>query len=333
MFSLLPAVDAASARQPQRWMRPLLKAAGLYNVLWGAAVILLPGPTAWLAGFDPERLAYPQLWQCIGMIVGVYGVGYWVAAEDAYRHWPVVLVGFLGKTLGPIGAVQNIVTGQLPARILWTNLTNDLIWWLPFGLILLGAARAAQVRRQSERPGGEDATPTFEAAVAQGRTLAVFLRHAGCTFCREAVADLNAAASSLRERGVGLLLVTPGPADRDTLLAGAPNLRDVPIIEDRTGAIAARHDFKQGGAAELFGPAVWGPGARACLIDRHGVGKLAGNGFQMPGLALYDGGRWTRHHTHRTAAERPDYLSFVDAAGPAGTEVTTQAATAAGPVG
>jgi hypothetical protein len=88
---------------------------------------------------------YPQLWQCIGMIVGVYGIGYAIAAFDPWRHWPIVLVGLLGKLLGPIGLAQAVAEGTLPLAFGWTNLTNDLIWWVPFGLILWRVYRAPRL--------------------------------------------------------------------------------------------------------------------------------------------------------------------------------------------
>ena len=70
------------------------------------------------------------------MIVGVYGVGYAIAAYDPVRHWPIVLVGLLGKTFGPIGFVFSAVYCELPWIAGLTLLTNDLVWWIPFGLIL-----------------------------------------------------------------------------------------------------------------------------------------------------------------------------------------------------
>ena len=117
-----------------RWMRSVLLAAGVYNVLWGAFAVLFPGAIFnWLSMPQPN---YPQFWQCIGMIVGVYGLGYAIAAFDPVRHWPIVLVGFLGKVLGPIGMVQALWTGQLPWGFALNCVTNDLIWWVPFALIL-----------------------------------------------------------------------------------------------------------------------------------------------------------------------------------------------------
>jgi hypothetical protein len=73
------------------------------------------------------------------MIVGVYGIGYAIAASNPLRHWPIVLLGLLGKIFGPIGFVWAASHGELPWIAGLTILTNDVIWWLPFALILQGA--------------------------------------------------------------------------------------------------------------------------------------------------------------------------------------------------
>ncbi len=127
--------------QPKPWMRGVLALAAVYNVLWGAFAVLSPQTMFRWLGVDPLPV-YPELWQCIGMIVGVYGVGYGIAAVDPYRHWPIILVGLLGKVLGPIGMLNAYWTGRFPASMGWISLTNDLIWWWPFTVILIGAARA-----------------------------------------------------------------------------------------------------------------------------------------------------------------------------------------------
>lgn len=124
----------ANLETAPRWMGTTLTLAGIYNLVWGSLVILWPHQTLEWFQYPPQPL--PQLWQCIGMIVGVYGIGYLAAARAPLIHWPVVLVGFLGKIFGPIGFVDAAVRGILPWGAGWVNLTNDVIWWLPFGLIL-----------------------------------------------------------------------------------------------------------------------------------------------------------------------------------------------------
>ena len=120
-----------------RWMSHWLVAAGIYNLLWGGLTVLLPSWLFTLTGMEQPR--YPFIWQCVGMIVGVYGIGYLAAARDPVRHWPIVLVGFLGKIFGPLGYVMGVLKGEVPAAFGVTLPTNDFIWWVPFALILLHA--------------------------------------------------------------------------------------------------------------------------------------------------------------------------------------------------
>ena len=127
-----------------RWMSLILKFAGVYNILWGISVILLPNLFFNLTGMDIPR--YPMIWQCVGMIVGVYGVGYWIAARDPLRHWPITLVGFLGKVFGPIGFSYYLFQGAFPLTFGLTIMTNDLLWWIPFGLILKMAWDKGEMR-------------------------------------------------------------------------------------------------------------------------------------------------------------------------------------------
>ncbi len=125
---------ALHSERGDTWMRWVLVLAGVYNLAWGAWVVLAPLTAFQWVGMDLPR--YPEIWQCVGMIVGVYGIGYLIAATRPLRHWPIVLVGLLGKIFGPIGFVDAAIRGTLPWTLGVTLLTNDLIWWIPFGLIL-----------------------------------------------------------------------------------------------------------------------------------------------------------------------------------------------------
>jgi len=121
------------------WMRWVLWLAAIYNIAWGGWVILQPDAMFTSVGLEPAR--YPMIWQCVGMIVGTYGVGYAIAATNPLHWWPLVLVGLIGKLAGPIGFLQAATKGDLPWGFGWTIITNDLIWWLPFALILWRAAQ------------------------------------------------------------------------------------------------------------------------------------------------------------------------------------------------
>ena len=122
------------------WMTWCLVAAGIYNLAWGGLTVHLPGWLFDLTGMD--RPNYPFIWQCVGMIVGVYGIGYLAASRDPARHWPIVLVGLLGKIFGPLGYLMGLMRGDVPAAFGVTLPTNDLVWWVPFTVILLHAWRS-----------------------------------------------------------------------------------------------------------------------------------------------------------------------------------------------
>lgn len=127
--------SAPETRSAQaRWMWVALTAAGAYNLLWGAWVVLFPSAFFQWAGLAP--INYPSIWQCLGMIIGAYGLGYLIVARNPFRHWPIVLVGLVGKVLGPAGMWWSVTRGGLPARMAWVCVVNDVIWWPAFGLIL-----------------------------------------------------------------------------------------------------------------------------------------------------------------------------------------------------
>lgn len=134
--------DVTLQNQPlasSTWMSLALKLAAVYNIAWGAFVVLFPTLLFEWAGMAlPE---YPEIWQSVGMILAVYGLGYWIASRNPLRHWPIVLVGFLGKVFGPIGFLYAASTGSLPWIAGLTILTNDIIWLVPFALILYRAYR------------------------------------------------------------------------------------------------------------------------------------------------------------------------------------------------
>ncbi len=127
----------------ERLLRVVFRIAAVYNVIWGVLIILAPNLLFDLA--EIPRINYPFLMSGIGMFVGVYGYGYWVVANDLRRYPQLVVIGFLGKTLGPIGWVYHVVLGDIPARTLWVNVFNDLIW-LPFFVLY-----AIWYRRQASR--------------------------------------------------------------------------------------------------------------------------------------------------------------------------------------
>lgn len=127
-----------------KWMSNILKLAAIYNLIWGAWVVLFPSHFFELVGMEP--LNHEMVWQGMGMVIGVYGLGYWWAAHNPLIHWPIVLVGFLGKIFGPLGFFINYFSGKVPFGFIYTLITNDFIWWIPFFVILRSANRQKKIK-------------------------------------------------------------------------------------------------------------------------------------------------------------------------------------------
>ena len=118
----------------------VLRVAAVYNIVWGAWQVLAPNSYFDLMGMTP--LNHPMVWQGLGMVIGLYGLAYYWASFDYVRHWPIVAIGMMGKVFGPIGYVYNILMGTAPVSFGYTLITNDLLWWAPFVMMLNHARKA-----------------------------------------------------------------------------------------------------------------------------------------------------------------------------------------------
>ncbi len=117
--------------------RAVFVAAGLYNIAWGVWSAIDPQWLFRFSGLPP--LNHPAVFSCLAMVVGLYGVLYLEVAREPERGWALAAVGLAGKVLGPIGLSVLIVGGHWPPATMVLCLTNDLVWWLPFGLYLKDA--------------------------------------------------------------------------------------------------------------------------------------------------------------------------------------------------
>ena len=86
------------------------------------------------------------LWQGTGLVIFFFGAGYAIAATNPGQHWSVLLIGLTAKVLGPVGMLWSVIQGDVPHQVLYLIPINDLIWWLPFTMIL----RDAFMRQRGE---------------------------------------------------------------------------------------------------------------------------------------------------------------------------------------
>ena len=110
--------------------RALFVLAGAYNLAFGLWTAIWP--QAFFHLFNLEPINHPAIWQCLGMVIGIYGAGYVWAARNLDRAKPIIALGLAGKILGPIGWIGVVAAGQWPLSTGLLIVFNDLIWWPGF---------------------------------------------------------------------------------------------------------------------------------------------------------------------------------------------------------
>ncbi len=121
----------------RRWHRGLFLTAGVYNLCWGFWSAI---DSQWLFRFTGMAPAnHPEIFACLGMVVGLYGLLYFEVVRSPERGWMIAAVGLLGKLLGVIAAIALIRRNIWPPSALIVPLTNDVIWLAPFVLYLRDA--------------------------------------------------------------------------------------------------------------------------------------------------------------------------------------------------
>jgi peroxiredoxin len=137
----------------------------------------------------------------------------------------------------------------------------------------------------------------------------VFLRHFGCTFCREAVADLAEKRHTIEGKGVPLAFVHLGTEEKAQWFFKPYGMLDVPRFSDPDGRLyeafgLLRAELRQYLNSEsiLRMLSAW--------LRGHFVGFPAGDIERMPGAFLIDRGEIQKAFRHKLVSDRPDYLAL-----------------------
>ncbi|RPI77828.1 MAG: AhpC/TSA family protein [Planctomycetaceae bacterium] len=139
--------------------------------------------------------------------------------------------------------------------------------------------------------------------------LVVFLRHSGCTFCRQALADLRRERQQIVRQGTEIALVFMESLERAGRFAAEYGLGDVPRISDPQQRLYAAFELSRGAVGRVAGPRVWWRGLWAVLAG-HFPGVPHGDVTQMPGAFLVHQGQIVKSYRHATSADRPDYCEL-----------------------
>lgn len=137
--------------------------------------------------------------------------------------------------------------------------------------------------------------------------LVVFLRHAGCTFCREALSDIARSRALIERQGTRILLVHMGDGRSLDALLQKHKLDDLDLISDPDQTLYRAFGLKRGNVWQLFGSKVLWRAFGAGVLLRYGIGPVVADSAQMPGVFYLEQSVIVRRFRHQSAADRPDY--------------------------
>ena len=140
--------------------------------------------------------------------------------------------------------------------------------------------------------------------------LAVFLRHNGCTFCRETLAKLAEVRQQIEATGTQIVLVHMSDDASAKELFSRYGLDDVERVSDPSRQLYERFELKKGRFLQLLGPKVIWRGMIATLLRGHGIGKIQGSVFQLPGAVLISNGQVIAAHHSENSSDTPDFCGL-----------------------
>ena len=141
-------------------------------------------------------------------------------------------------------------------------------------------------------------------------TLVCLLRHNGCTFCRETIAELARQNDEIQSAGLNIVVVGMSESVSSLRALGDRfGLAGVAWIVDPDRLLYQSLDIGRGSLLKLLGPRVILSGLRG-VMRGYGLARPKGDPFQMPGTVVIHCGRVLRRYVHRTAADRPNYKAF-----------------------
>ena len=143
--------------------------------------------------------------------------------------------------------------------------------------------------------------------------LLVFLRHFGCSFCRQAISDVAELRPELDKRGVRPVFVHLGTPERAKPFFDYYGIGDVERVSDPEAKVYQRPVFaisRIHPALTLFQPAVWAGWLKGAIF-KHGIGAIKEDGKQMQAIFFLKGPKVVREFRYKTIADEPNYLKLI----------------------
>ncbi len=142
----------------------------------------------------------------------------------------------------------------------------------------------------------------------------MFLRHFGCVFCKEALADIADRAKRLKRTGAELVFVHMSEPEIAERYFGRFGLQNALHVSDPDCVFYTAFGLRKGSLSQLFGLKNWIRGFSIQMNHNFPMeyDKSLGDAFQMPGTFVVYKGQIEERFIHTVAGDKPDYEALIN---------------------
>jgi alkyl-hydroperoxide reductase/thiol specific antioxidant family protein len=149
--------------------------------------------------------------------------------------------------------------------------------------------------------------------VDESPLLLIFLRHFGCSFCRQTLDDVSKLRSQIEAKAIRPVFVHLGTPERAKPYFDYYHLSDIERVSDPQATLYTQPVFdleRQSAFSHFLVAKVWKAWLQGA-IRKHGFGMIKEDGDQMPGIFFLRQRAIVRAFRYKTIADEPDYMKLI----------------------
>ena len=289
-------------------IQKMLKYAFGYSLFLGLFLVFFPKMLFTLMGLEFPN--YIELWQYIGLMFGFLGIGYFIASFEPTKYWQIILIGFLSNIAALIFISKAYFLGKIPLNFYGLMFLILFVWVIPFYRALLFAYEANTLDDHNSikfidliKVARTSAGESLYSLSEKENILLVFVRHFGCTFCRETVSEIAKLETSIKGKKLTPVFVhMSDPSFADEFFSKYYN-HPVHHVSDPQRFLYKSLKLKRGSLNQLFGFKIWIRGLWAGIFKGHGIGAIEGDALQLGGFFILSRGQIVFEHKSSDAAD------------------------------
>lgn len=310
-------------KKSPEWADITLRFAGVVNVVWGLIFALFTSPLFRWAQLPEPPFLFP--WQLIGISTIVFGLAYYIASFNIPKHALVVVMGFAIKLASTVAVWKSVVTRDFPLPLALYFSAKDLLWLVPFALVLY------YIFQRWQHPEKDRANPTVPLAetLARFRTdrgralyalsqeqpvLLIFLPPVTSPLFQNFLADISQQRAAIKQKGALPVLVHAERSERMVGQLRRAGLAEEAYVNDPDHTIHNTFNLKRAALRHLFSVSSWKQGWLDGGLANTNLDELTSDGFRMPATFLIYRGELLKSYHYEQLSDSPDYGLLADRA-------------------